>query len=108
MLHGASYRWDWYNSWQSCNTGASFYLALLLMQSNTGCFVPVAVRFDGDPGNNFMRYSSEVRSMPGPCLWNFADGTSQREFHDPSRYQLNLEISLLGDGYSLLDAIQLR
>ncbi|MCB0565678.1 MAG: hypothetical protein KDD01_15010, partial [Phaeodactylibacter sp.] len=45
-------RWDWYNSWQSCNTGASFGPGFAF-DAEYGLLCPGGGRFDGDPGNNF-------------------------------------------------------
>ena len=92
-------RWDWYDSWQGCNTGASFGPGFAF-DAEYGLLCPGGGRFDGDPGNNFGDGPcSSVNAGPLPLEFCWTVQVNEN-FTNPQEANLNLEINLLGDGYS--------
>lgn len=91
--------WEWYDSWQSCNTGETFGPGFAF-DSDYGLLCPGAQRLDGDPGNNFGDGPCSTVD-PGPLPLEFCWTIRVDDnFASPQEANLNLEISLLGDGYS--------
>ncbi|MCO6476716.1 MAG: T9SS type A sorting domain-containing protein [Phaeodactylibacter sp.] len=92
-------RWDWYDSWQSCNTGDTFGPGFAF-DAEYGLLCPGAARLDGDPGNNFGDGPcGSVNAAPLPLEFCWSVQVKDN-FTTPEEANLNLEVSLLGDGYS--------
>ncbi|MCO6488375.1 MAG: T9SS type A sorting domain-containing protein [Phaeodactylibacter sp.] len=91
--------WQWYDSWQSCNTGETFGPGFAF-DAEYGLLCPGARSLDGDPGNNFGDgpcYSVDAGPLPLEFCWTIR---ASDNFATPQEANLNLEVSLLGDGYS--------
>ncbi|MCB0588497.1 MAG: T9SS type A sorting domain-containing protein [Phaeodactylibacter sp.] len=92
--------WAWYDSWQSCNTGETFGPGFAF-DAEYGLLCPGAGRLDGDPGNNFGDGPCDASVSAGPLPLQFCWSVQVNDnFTTPGEANLNLEISLLGDGYS--------
>ena len=92
-------RWDWYDSWQGCNTGDSFGPGFAF-DAAYGLLCPGAGRLDGDPGNNFGDgpcSSITAAALPLEFCWTIQ---VSEDFSTIEEANLNMEVSLLGDGYS--------
>lgn len=91
--------WAWQDSWQGCNTGVSFGPGFAF-DARYGLLCPGAAAFDGNPGNNFGDGPcSSVTAGPLPLEFCWTVQVNE-SFATPQEANLNLEISLLGDGYS--------
>lgn len=91
--------WQWYDSWQSCNTGEVFGPGFAF-DARYGLLCPGAAISDGDPGNNFGDGpcgAVDAGPLPLEFCWTIR---VKESFASPEEANLNLEIALLGDGYS--------
>lgn len=91
--------WAWYDSWQGCNTNGAFGPGFAF-DAEYGLLCPGAGGLDGDPGNNFGDGPCGTLDA-GPLPLEFCWTVRVNEnFTTSGEANLNLEISLLGDGYS--------
>ncbi|TXB63473.1 T9SS type A sorting domain-containing protein [Phaeodactylibacter luteus] len=92
-------QWDWHESWESCNTGLSFGPGFAF-DGIYGLLCGSGGPNDGNPGNNFGDGpcgSLEAQPLPLEFCWTI---TVAESFESQQAANLNLNITLLGDGYS--------
>lgn len=91
--------WSYYDSWESCNTGATFGPGFAF-DARQGLLCGSASPMDGDPGNNFGDGPCDGLE-PAPLPLEFCWTVTVREnFPDNQSRSLNLQARPLGDGYS--------
>jgi len=91
--------WGYYNSWESCNTGAAFGPGFAF-DARQGLLCGSATPMDGDPGNNFGDGPCNGLE-PAPVPLAFCWTVQVREdFNSSQARSLNLQARPLGDGYS--------
>ncbi len=91
--------WAWYEEWESCSTGASFGPGFAF-DGRRGLLCPNSTPFDGNPGNNFGDGPCDGIE-PAPLDLEFCWTLQvQESFASAEAANLNLDIRLLGDGYS--------
>ena len=92
--------WEWYDDWQSCNTSLNFGPGFAF-DAQQGLLCPGATPFDGDPGNNFGDgpCGSPITANPLPLEFCWTVSVKNTFSTDEER-NLNIQLSLLGDGYS--------
>lgn len=93
-------QWGWYDSWQSCMSGQSFGPGFAF-DSQLGLLCAGGSPLDGDPGNNFGDGLCGNLIGPGPLPLEFCWTIQvKNDFSTGDPTNLNLQLSLLGDGYS--------
>jgi hypothetical protein len=91
--------WEWYDSWEGCNTGLDFGPGFAF-DAQMGLLCPGAAPNDGLPGNNFGDGpcgSIEASPLPLEFCWTLKVKDS---FTTATEKNLNIKVNLLGDGYS--------
>ena len=92
-------QWAWYDSWESCMSGAVFGPGFAY-DSSLGLLCPGGNTLDGNPGNNFGDGPcGTLFSGPLPLQFCWTVQVSNN-FSNTEESNLNLEITLLGDGNS--------
>ena len=91
--------WAWYDSWESCNTNAT-YGPGFAFDSRRGLLCPGSSPNDGFPGNNFGDGPCG-NLQPAPLDLEFCWTVKVKSaFTNEAEANLNLHIQLLGDGNS--------
>jgi hypothetical protein len=91
--------WDYYDSWQSCNTNETFGPGFAF-DARQGLLCGSATPMDGDPGNNFGDgpcNGLEAAPIPLEFCWTI---TVKDDFASEGERHLFLSARPLGDGYS--------
>jgi hypothetical protein len=92
-------QWGWYDSWQSCMSGQTFGPGFAF-DSQWGLLCGGAP-FDGDPGNNYGDGLCGNPASAGPLPLEFCWTIQVKDdFSTGEPTELNLQLALLGDGYS--------